>query len=618
MESGPAPQRAKYANSFELLLTLVGYAVGLGNIWRFPYLVFTYGGGAFLIPYFICLALLGLPLFVLEMGLGQIYQKGTMEVWKAMELPQLKGIGAAATITTFFVSLYYNVILAWTIWYFAQTLMAIPSGILPWSDQVAGYTCPETVLFPATSVASNADLINAETGLFNQKYSASYWCPPVGIPTASHAVDVPEGFIMRTETPKHCPARAASEFWLQQALMQSSGMDDLGGFHYTLLASFVVAWILVYGCVFKGVESSGKVVYVTAILPYVCLVCFFIRAITLENAWSGIVFYLKPDLSQLLTAEVWIRAATQIFYSLGVGFGSLVAFASYGDKKDDFVGHAFKVSIINCGTSFFGGFVVFPTLGYLASELSNVNPCIQGDQLNDLASVGLSGTGLAFIAFPIAISRMPFSIFWAIVFFLMLFCLGIDSQFAMVESVMTVLIDSNLTGGLSKPVLAGIVCGVSALLGLVFMTKGGIYWFTFFDYYTCVASIFFVCLMECVGLMWVNKGTWPSFKDKVKEHVGRDLGMIWEVLYKFVDPVIIIGLLAMSLATFDLMGARKSKRFPEGSGYLPEWSIWLGWLMGLMPILVFPVFYALNRNRVPSEKQGDAALKSYGAVDRQP
>ena len=120
--------RPEYANNLELLLTLVGYAVGLGNIWRFPYLAYTYGGGAFLVPYFISLALLGLPLFILEMGLGQMFRQGTLGVWSKLALPKLQGVGLAATVCTFLVMLYYNVILAWTIYYIGRTIAAIPSG----------------------------------------------------------------------------------------------------------------------------------------------------------------------------------------------------------------------------------------------------------------------------------------------------------------------------------------------------------------------------------------------------------------------------------------------------------------------------------------------------------
>jgi SNF family Na+-dependent transporter len=395
----------QYANKLELSLTLVGYAVGLGNIWRFPYLAYTYGGGAFLVPYLLSLALLGLPLFVLELGLGQMLRQGTLGVWKKLGLPRLQSIGVAATTCTFTVSLYYNVILAWTIYYLGRTLWAmVTTGTLPWDDEVEGFVCPETTLYHRTGTPMSV-VVDSATGLYNKAYANDFWCP------ARAGIEPPQGFNMTIVRPAKCPAVAAVQFWERQALQQSSGMDDLGGFHPGMLLAYTLAWLLVYFCIFKGIASSGKVVYVTATLPYIALVAFFIRAVTLPNALTGIRFFVEPDFGLLFNAEVWIRASTQIFYSLGVGFGSLVAFGSYGAKSSDFVKEASKVSLINCGTSVLAGFVVFPILGYLAHELSGVNPCIHGDDLSGLASIGLSGTGLAFVAFPIAISQMSGSFF---------------------------------------------------------------------------------------------------------------------------------------------------------------------------------------------------------------
>ena len=78
---------------------------------------------------------------------------------------------------------------------------------------------------------------------------------------------------------------------------------------------------------------------------------------------------------------MWQRAVTQFFYSLGVGFGSLIAFSSHAAKDDDYIGNAVKVSAINCATSVLAGFVVFPLLGYLAFVMRTVNPCIEGSSV---------------------------------------------------------------------------------------------------------------------------------------------------------------------------------------------------------------------------------------------
>lgn len=597
-------ERQQYANKCELMLSLIGYAVGLGNVWRFPYLAYTYGGAAFLIPYFVALLCLGLPLFILELGLGQLYRQGTLGVWKKLGRPRLKGVGVAATVCTFLVSLYYCTILAWTLYYVGATIVAAPSGIVPWSHLTEGFVCPETVLYPSVEVANNPDLYDAETNLFNPTYRKDFWCPPFGIP--SQWSEYNQSLYVQTfRTPTECPARAAVKFWEESVLQQTSGMDVLGGFQPGLLLAHTVTWILVYFIIFQGVGSSGKVVYVTATLPYVALFAFLIRGLTLPNAMTGLKFFLIPDLSKLLNAEVWQRAVTQIFYSLGVGFGSLIAFASYGAKNDDYIGNAIKVSSINCGTSVLAGFVVFPILGYLAHEMKNINPCFAGDNLADLSSIGLSGTGLAFIAFPIAISRMAFPFFWAFLFFIMLLCLGIDSEFAMIESVMTVVHDSGMAPNMSKPKLAGMICGISWLMGLIFITRGGIYWFQLFDYYTCICALFFVTFMECFWVMWGDPRLFASIQARTRNWTGRRIPPTLIFAWKWLCPVLTGSLFVLALGTNDLMRADVSKPYPEGGGLLPHWSIGVGWKLGLVPVATFAVIYIVQlETDVDHEKKG--------------
>ena len=88
-----ASARVASANQAELIFSLLGYAVGIGNVWRFPYLTYTYGGGAFLIPYGLSLALMGVPLFVLELGRGQLTRRGSLGMWGKLGLPRWQGVG---------------------------------------------------------------------------------------------------------------------------------------------------------------------------------------------------------------------------------------------------------------------------------------------------------------------------------------------------------------------------------------------------------------------------------------------------------------------------------------------------------------------------------------------
>jgi len=581
-------ERISFANQAELILTLVGYAVGVGNVWRFPYLTYTYGGGAFLIPYGLSLLLLGIPLFVLELGLGQLTRRGTLGMWTKLGLPRWQGVGLAAMMCTYLVGLYYIVILAWTIFYLGRTLAALPSGHLPWSDVAPGVTCPTKDLYLHKTVADSDNLVDSITGLLNPSFVASTWCP------AKSSDQPPADYVLRTLQPTRCPARMAKIFWEEQALNQSSGLDELGGLNPGLVVSLTIAWFLIWLIVFKGVKSSGKVVYVTATLPYVCLGIFLVRALTLPNALVGLKFLFEADFSHLANPQVWIHGAVQIFFSLGVGYGSIVAFGSYGSKSGNFVRDATSVAIANCGTSILAGCVVFPVLGFLAQELHETDPCISADSLDSLKSIGLSGTGLAFVAFPIAVSQMPGSFFFAILFFFMMLLLGIDSQFAFIETLATVLADAGWGERLPRPALAGLICFVSYLIGLIFVSRAGIYFLDLFDNYVSIYVVFAVGCLECVGLIWTRQGqTWEHFKSLCVDHTGRHLGRLYEVVWGWICPGLCLLLVIVSITPpfgkLDVMDALSSKPFPEGTGFFPSWTIPLGWTIASLPIAAMAV-----------------------------
>lgn len=166
--------------------------------------------------------------------------------------------------------------------------------------------------------------------------------------------------------------------------MVSPDINSPAGFNWKIGLALIIAWILVYMCMIKGIASSGKVVYVTATFPYIVLIIFFFRGITLKGCADGLRHLFTPKWHTILDPVVWLEAGTQIFFSLGLAFGGLIAFSSYNPVNNNCYRDAVMVSLTNCFTSMFAGIVVFSIIGFKATMV--YEKCL-GDRNSTLVSL---------------------------------------------------------------------------------------------------------------------------------------------------------------------------------------------------------------------------------------
>ncbi len=213
-------------------------------------------------------------------------------------------------------------------------------------------------------------------------------------------------------------------------LQYSTGIFDPGPPSVKLACCICIVYCLLYVSLFKGVKSSGKVVWVTATMPYVLLTILLVRGLMLPGATKGITFYLVPKLDKLREAGVWVEAAIQIFYSVGAGFGVHLAYASYNKFNNNCYRDVLVTSFVNSFTSFFSGFVIFTYLGYMS--------VLRGKDIEEVAE---QGPGLVFEVYPEAIATLPASQIWSVLFFVMLIFLGMDSAMGGLECVITGILD---------------------------------------------------------------------------------------------------------------------------------------------------------------------------------
>ncbi|XP_047914956.2 sodium- and chloride-dependent GABA transporter 2 isoform X1 [Anser cygnoides] len=249
-EENQTLERGQWNNKLEYVLSVAGEIIGLGNVWRFPYLCYKNGGGAFFIPYLIFLFTCGIPVFFLETALGQYTSQGGVTAWRRI-CPLFEGIGYASQVIVVLLNFYYIVVLAWALFYLFSSFTID----LPWGSCNHEWNTGNCMELQRANSTLNVTSENATSPVI--------------------------------------------EFWERRVLKISDGIQHVGSLRWELALCLLLAWIICYFCIWKGVKSTGKVVYFTATFPYLMLVVLLIRGVTLPGASQGILFYLYPDLSRL-------------------------------------------------------------------------------------------------------------------------------------------------------------------------------------------------------------------------------------------------------------------------------------------------------------------------------
>uniref|UniRef100_A0A8K9VDW4 Transporter n=1 Tax=Oncorhynchus mykiss TaxID=8022 RepID=A0A8K9VDW4_ONCMY len=492
--------RETWSKKMDFLLSVIGYAVDLGNVWRFPYICYQNGGGAFLLPYMLMAVFGGVPLFYMELALGQFHRSGCISIWKHI-CPIFKGIGFAICIIALYIAFYYNTIMAWALYY----LLASFRPTLPWTTCSNPWNTVNCLRYLSTD--SNITWTNMSTS-------------------------------------------PAEEFYTRQVLQVhlSPGLHQLGSVSWQLALCLLFIFTIVYFSIWKGVKTSGKVVWVTATFPYLVLLVLLVRGATLPGAWRGVVFYLKPDWGKLLSTTVWIDAAAQIFFSLGPGFGVLLAFASYNPFHNNCYKDALLTSSVNCLTSFLSGFVIFTVLGYMAEMRKIGVETVAKD----------AGPSLLFIIYAEAIANMPAATFFAIIFFLMIIMLGLDSTFAGLEGVITAMLDEfpQLLSRRREWFVLGLVCVC---------------------YLGALSTLTYVSLLSTLPSLGTSR-----FCADVHMMLGFSPGLFWRVCWVAICPIFLLFIIVSFLAF-----PPEVKLFDY---VYPPWTTVLGYCIGVSSFICVPAY----------------------------
>lgn len=487
-------KREQWKTQTGFILAAMGSAIGLGNLWRFPYMAYENGGGAFLVPYLVALFTAGIPLMLLEYGLGQ-KMRGSAPAAFARVNPRWEWLGWWCVLFVMFgIVLYYIVIIAWCLHYF------LCSFSLPWKDDPNAY------------------------------FFTSY-------------------------------------------LNFSGSPDKIGLIRtpilYEVMVIWLINWFIGYRGVQKGIEQASKIfIPLLVFLTFVLVLWGF----QLEGASEGIRAFLKPDFAKIADPKVWLAAYGQIFFSLSIGFGIMIAYASYLPEKTNLYSSALITCIGNCSFSILAGIAVFSTLGYMSF--------MTGKPLNEVVEKSI---GLAFVAYPQAINLIPtLPGFFGAIFFLILVLAGLSSSVSIIEAFNTALMDK-FKMDRRKAVTA--MCGLGFLGSIIFTTSGGLCWVDILDHFITQYGLVTVGVVESLLVGWVLGA------EEIRQFINRNtrikLGRWWNGMIKYFIPIVLGVMLIQSFAG--------DFRNPY-EGYPWFWLILIGvnWLLGC---LIAAFFFSKARGK---------------------
>ena len=333
--------------------------------------------------------------------------------------------------------------------------------------------------------------------------------------------------------------------------------DSLWSFNPELVGYHFLTWAIVFMCIMKGIKSSGKVVYVSAVLPYLLIIALLIKGLTLEGAKDGLYYAFVPKWEKLLEFRVWERAAQQTFFSLGLSMGGLVTMSSFNSFHNNFTKDVVLIGFLDLITSIIMSCAIFSILGHLSY--------VAGIPIEKVAE---AGQGLIFVVIPEAIETIAPSWFWSASFFAMIFFLGVDSQFVQMEGVMKVIFDkftflaehkvvkqktfimkrSITLHFISSPKVSFLVCLLLAIIGLPCVSNGGAFVIDLMDNF--LAGVPLLCLgaMEIVSLAWIYG--FKNMCNAVKAMVGHEPGLYIRSTWVFFCPAILLLLTVTTLISF--------------------------------------------------------------------
>jgi neurotransmitter:Na+ symporter, NSS family len=474
--------RENWGSRLGVILAVAGSAIGLGNFLRFPVQAAQNGGGAFLIPYFVSLVLLGFPLMLIEWTLGRyggIHGYGTAPSIFAVATRRhfLKYFGVVGIFAPLIIFIYYTYVESWLLGFAFQSLFG-------------------------SLMQAAAD------GSTMKEYLLAY-----------------------------------------QGIVKNSWFSGIGSAYFFFLVTFAINFIVIYKGIQGGIEIFSKVAMPILILLGIVIM---VRVVTLGiavaahpdwNVLNGLGYLWNPDFSSLRSGKTWLAAAGQIFFTLSVGQGVILTYASYLKRSDDVTLNGLTATSLNeFSEVILGGSIVIPAAFVFMGPAG----------LADIAHGG--AFNLSFVTMPQIFGSMHFGALFAFLWFVMLFFAGATSSVSLLQPAVAFVDDEFRLGRRKATIYTMIFCFIACHWVIFGITHGVMEELDFWGGTFCLV-LFGTVEAIIFGWMFGIDRAWRE------THYGADiiLPRIFKFVLKYVTPTFLIIILItwfvqMAIPTFRMDG----------------------------------------------------------------
>lgn len=442
--------RASFGGKLSAILVAAGSAIGLGSIWRFPYMAGENGGAAFLLVYLLCVFVVGIPVMLGEFAVGRKTQMNAVGGFRALSRPW-RWLGYNGVLCAMLISGYYYIVAGWSLEY----------------------------LFSS----------------FGPLY------------------------------------RSGESFSAQWEAFQLSPRQAIYTVVFVLLTHIIIA-----RGVEKGIEKASKVMMPAL---FIILIIMAVRVAFMPGAAEGYRFFLNPDFSKAFSADTIFAAIGQAFFSLSVGMGCMVTYASYFKKDSNLTSTSMSVSLLTLLVATLAGLVIFPAVFSAGLEPTE-------------------GASLIFITLPEIFKDMPLASLWSAVFFLLIVLAALTSTISFHEVLTAYFAEefnfsrrkaTNLTSFLSVAFcLVALWCTFD--IDFAGIKKENISFFDIFDYTTANILMPIGGLLTCIFVAWWMK---PDFLRGEMTNYGALRGRAYPLLQftlRYFTPLLIAYIFIKNLGLF--------------------------------------------------------------------